>query len=704
MNISRPPPPDQTRSVSLALAGGLDTESPALRIPPGSVIGSENYEPGQMGGYERFRGFERLDGRTKPSSATVVVLGSPTGFGASVVVGATITGLSSAATGVVAYVSSGVAAAQRVALTAVTGEFASDETLKVGATVVGTATIEPNVSQATFNSMIAGAADFYRSSITAVPGSGPIRGLAILGSNIFALRDNAGATECVVHQATTGGWTPITTRVRVRFTVGNGIPAAGQTVEQWNGAVLVASGTIARFMAESGSFSAATGVGSITVTPVFGTFSSLAYTLKVGGGATFQATTSSSANIALSPGGRWRFAYHRFTAVDSSATEIAYGVDKTPVGRTGSGASGGGNFVELDSSGVLSIITGPGVSGPHCVAINADHLFISQNNQLYHSAPGLPYDWTVIAGAAQVATGSDVVELAVVPGSSASPAMLVQGNDATAVLYGTDKDTWQLNTLSDEVGAIPLTTQALGSVVSLDQQGVRNVTPTQNFGNFSINTLTAHIRAEVLSLSPVGSSVDRINGRYRLFMADGRMLSGVPGKRWQWLWCTLDIAPNVVAGREMAGSPITLIGATDGYVYQMDVGRSFDGRAIAAWLKTSFANLGSPGVLKALSTVDIEVSAESGGSLSVRSEFDYGSTIVAAGMRTTAALRPTGSQWGLGQWDRGSWDSPHAAILRVRSRGVGENVSLLFVNESAEELPHRLTSVTLRFILRRAKR
>ncbi|HIJ26297.1 MAG TPA: hypothetical protein HPP79_11555 [Gammaproteobacteria bacterium] len=47
----------------------------------------------------------------------------------------------------------------------------------------------------------------------AVPGSGDIRGIWIYGGDVYAFRDNAGGTACVMHKATISGWTVVTTPV-----------------------------------------------------------------------------------------------------------------------------------------------------------------------------------------------------------------------------------------------------------------------------------------------------------------------------------------------------------------------------------------------------------------------------------------------------------------------------------------------------------
>lgn len=52
------------------LQGGLDVVTPPIVMPPGRAISSINYEP-DINGYTRIGGFERFDGRDRPSDSTV---------------------------------------------------------------------------------------------------------------------------------------------------------------------------------------------------------------------------------------------------------------------------------------------------------------------------------------------------------------------------------------------------------------------------------------------------------------------------------------------------------------------------------------------------------------------------------------------------------------------------------------------------------
>ena len=53
---------------TIPLQGGMDLVTPPVQIPAGKAIGGANYEP-DVKGYRRIGGYERFDGRPKPSQA-----------------------------------------------------------------------------------------------------------------------------------------------------------------------------------------------------------------------------------------------------------------------------------------------------------------------------------------------------------------------------------------------------------------------------------------------------------------------------------------------------------------------------------------------------------------------------------------------------------------------------------------------------------
>ena len=192
-----------------ALAGGLDLVTPPLVRSTGSLQDCQNYECDINGGYKRVGGYERFDGHPSPSAQFYYTL--PATISGGWAIGDTLTGVTSGATAIVIGAESNTA----LYLCKVTGTFQAAEDLQISAAtiaVAGGAAYQGGASTlATDLAMYAATANQYRADISVVPGSGPVRGVWVLNDDIYAFRDNAGGTACVMHKATSGGWTTVTT-------------------------------------------------------------------------------------------------------------------------------------------------------------------------------------------------------------------------------------------------------------------------------------------------------------------------------------------------------------------------------------------------------------------------------------------------------------------------------------------------------------
>lgn len=684
----------------IRLGGGLNTADGPIKMSPGELIGSENYEPKLEGGYQRVKGCERYDGRPKPSDAVFVMLKAAAGWHADAIVGATLEGATSAATGVICYASGLLRA-----VTKVTGTFTEGEDVKVGVTTVGTdIVLEPSISASTENTIYAAAADIYRADIEEVPGEGPICGVCVVDNVVYAFRNNVGSTKQEVWQATSSGWQPITypTVYRVYFDSGNGGSDVGAFFLTQGGV----TATVHRVMRYEGSFAGgdAKGVLVLRGAPTGGSL--ITGIATIAGLGTVNLTTV-AAEVTLAPNGKWTFVPYQFDDQYFSMTPGAlpvYGVDR--VERAGL-ADGGGNCIEFDGYMAVPLNAG-GVDGPWRIACHKQHLFVVQRHVgIVHSGIGNPYDFTTIAGGGEIEVGDKVTALEPLQGSQNEGALAILCSNRTNILYGNDAEDWQLVNLSDSVGAKAYSTQTITTLIGMDEQGVRTYVPGQNFGNFSYNTITDHIRRKVTGKTPVASVIDRAEGHYRLFFDDGTWLSGMPGRRWAWGFGAYPFQVSCAVEFEIQGVSTIFMGTEDGYVMQADVGRSFDGEDITAWMKTAYAHMGSPNMRKAFRTLFVEIRGDSVGSIYVQPDYQYGETEIDEqddALAVNAPILGTDGAFDLGDWDAGSWDAKYQSNLRVRASGVGENVSTLIYSQSAVELAHEITALMWRYTPRRPLR
>ena len=184
-----------TKPKSFRLGGGLDLVTDAISIRPGRALAMMNYEPYFGGGYRRCPGFERFDGRERPSDATYL------GFDVSSAAGLSIGDFIEVTSGGSGFIC-GIDGLH-IALTKTFGVIAQGDVLTTGngSTITNTPTDRQAPDAATDEEFLLGAQDYYRSLIGQVPGSGPVQGVWRRQSTVYAWR--AGT----MYRASASGWT-----------------------------------------------------------------------------------------------------------------------------------------------------------------------------------------------------------------------------------------------------------------------------------------------------------------------------------------------------------------------------------------------------------------------------------------------------------------------------------------------------------------
>ena len=216
----------QQRVTSFALDGGEDVVSPNLVVKPGRLRSSKNYEPRTVGGYRRIDGYERYDGQPKPSLANQAFFNIDAVTN-TVAVGDKLTGSISSAVAYVVGETAGVGTAYDFPDT---DDLFVDNDVLTNVTQGNTyATVDLSTTamygpyttnSSTLSGFIGAAQGVRRALIGAVPGSGIIRGIFRLSGDLYAFRDNAGATATDLYKATSAGWVLQTLGHKIAYTTG----------------------------------------------------------------------------------------------------------------------------------------------------------------------------------------------------------------------------------------------------------------------------------------------------------------------------------------------------------------------------------------------------------------------------------------------------------------------------------------------------
>ena len=689
MRLLKSYPPYKTDYI--VLAGGLDLVTPPLQIPNGRCRLAQNMESDLDGGYISGMGYERLDGRARPSNGNYAVM-SATITGAPVV-GNTLTGVTSGATGVIIALPGG-----SFVLTKLTGSFQSAENLQVAAVTVAVST-SAAITDGASSLLLAAqyknlAADSYRADIAAIPGSGIVRGIVLLNDIWYGFRDNAGGTAGAIYKSAAGGWTLVPLLNEVRFSAGGtATPADGAVLTQ--GAV---TATVRRVVLRSGAWTGTAAGNFVIEAPSGGNFGAGAATLT--GGATVTLTAIQTA-ITILPGGRYELVVDNFTGL--ATTKRVYGCDRVNRG------------FEFDGTYYVPITTGMAADTPTHVHVHKLHLFFGFASSAQHSGPGFPFQWSPVVGAGELGMGYTVTGFKTQPGSEAAGAMAICTAGKVSVLYGNSILDWKLTPYKVDLGARAHTIQDISQTIFLDDVGITTLQATQAFGNFAAAAISNQIRPQINTkkLLAISSCLSKDKNQYRIFYSDGTAhyvtfgkssAPGPGGSTTEIVGIMPMLFPDVVrcvwSGRMNDGSEAICFGSANGFVYQMERGTSYDGADIEAYMDLAFNFSKSPRTLKSYFSAAIDVSGTAYGAYLFSFTLGYGSTDIGSSAAQTETLNLSSGAWDLGFWNTGSWDASGLTPSTVEMDGDAENVSLKIYMKSDYYAALKFNSVAMNYIPR----
>lgn len=669
----------------IRLGGGLDQVTPTLSLKPGVARRASNFECSITGGYTRVTGYERFDGHASPSAANYNILVCT--LTATVAVGNTLTGSVSGATGLVIAVDG-----SNIVITRETGFFQAGDVLNNGTSFVGTITVVQGVAadgltDATYRNL---AADEYRSSITAVPGSGSVLGVAYYNDVCYAWRNAVGGATANMYKSSATGWTLVDLGKTLSFDSGILEITAGMTVTgQSSGATLV----VTRTVLESGSWAAHTAAGQLIGHVTTGTFTA-GENLRVGA-AVYAHVATALAAITLAPNGRFETVVANFGG--GTANYKLYGCD------------GKNRAFEFDGTVYVPIRTGMTTDTPDHIIFHKQHLFLSFGASLQFSALGYPYQWSPLLGAGEIAMNAPITNLLVLPGNQSSGALGVYTRQDTSVLYGTSSANFQLSAFNTGTGAYPYTAQNLDQSYVLDDRGIISMSTSLNFGNFVPASLTMNIRPFIQShrdLS-VGSSVNRDKGQYRIFFSDGtalyltimnsQVLGSMPIQFSHGINCCID-------GENTAGGTVQFFGSTNGFVYQMDVGTSFDGEPIPANINLVYNPTKSPRILKRYRKASVELTGDSYAEIQFGYDLGYRTTALTQPADATYANDLRSAYWDEMTWDGFVWDGSDISPSEIEVTGTAENMAIRISSNSDLFNSFTVNSIIVHYTMRRGLR
>jgi hypothetical protein len=673
----------------IRLNGGLDQVTPTLSLPSGICRRAANFECSIYGGYRRILGYERFDGRPSPSEQLYSLLEVAFLPGESISAGDVITGSVSTSTAEVIIVNDKGGGIHELVVTKASGQFDVAESLEVStvpsAVVVEQLGVEPNGALAA--GYLGATADLYRADIAAVPGEGRVLGVGHYKDTVYAWRNAAGGASAKMFESTPTGWQEITLPIEMGFYDGAVLITAGMTVE---GQSSGATGQVKAVILESGSFGNSDAAGRLIFTSVSGTFTATEH-LKVGTTNNKARVLAAQSQITLLPDGKYETVVATF---GGEANTKLYGVD------------GVNRAFEFDGTYFIPVNGPVSPDKPNHLAVHKQHLFLSYGASLIFSGTTLPFNFTSLAGAGEIACPENITNLTVMPGDQTSGALAVFGLSNTSILYGSDDQSFALAVFNSSTGARPGTAKSMEQVYSFDNRGITALTTSLNFGNFVAASPTLNLRPFIvprINLA-VGSMTNTENGQYRVFFSDGTALymTVVNGRVAGTMPIQMkDAVSCVTQGLNSDGQTVAFFGATNGFVYQIDKGTSFDGEDIIGHIDLVYNATGSPRILKRYRKAVLEVTGDSYCEFGFGYKLGYGTQDLTQSATQGQSTDLRSSFWDEGQWDNVVLDGNEISPNEIDLTGSAENMAISISSISALFKPFTVNSVIVHYTPRR---
>lgn len=685
MSISFP----QMKSSYFPLVGGMDLSTPAISLPPGRAFDAQNYEPALEGGYRRIDGYERFDGRPSPTASASYKL-LPVVMTENVAIGSGVNGVVSGVGGALLKQLPGYLVLGKI----IGGTYNEAENLQVlGQTVgrtVGASTTASSISDDADYTLLA--ADVWRDDIDPVPGSGPIRGISVLNDVVYAFRDNEAGTAGKIWKATSSGWTEVAMGFELEYHSANTIMPINATVN--NG--LGASAVVKYYSIRTGSTSQGDAVGTLYFDSITGTFNP-GDPIRIGA---VQCATVGAQSKAVTrlPGGRVETVNYNFYGL--TGTNWMYGCD------------GVNPAFEFDGIRYYPIHTGNFGDTPAHIAAFKKHLFLATGNSVQVSGIEDPQSWTAITGAAEINTGEPVTAMLPAGGDATASALSIFTRQSVQTLYGNSSADFQLQTTSRSAGFAPHTVQIIGNgIFGVTARGIQALSATQSYGDFSYSTVSQLV--EPLMARKRGlecaSTVMYSKSQYRLFFSDGSgIVVGLAGDKITGIMPINygRVVRCMYTSTWTTGKERTFFGSDDGYVYEDNIGTSFDGEPIESWVRLAFNHEKSPRMRKRWRRAVLEVTAGTYCQVNFTYDLGYGHPDVSASPAVvdTPLIGSPGGYWDAFTWDQFAWDTQAVLAPSISIEGTEKNISLIFYSNRAQDGAHVLQGVTLLYSERRTER
>lgn len=639
---------DRWQTYPFEFKGGLITNLSPLQLGiqfPGSARVLRNFEPSIEGGYRRIDGFDKYDSAIVPAYGDARVHGS----------GQTGTTL------IVANLIASPLEGDTFTIAGVAGTY----TIATGGVSYSSGTKRATLTLTT--SLASSPAD--KAVITFTSGTGTIQGVAAWTGKVIAARNNS------LYRSIGSGWTKISAPAYGTVLV-NG---AGQT-----GSSLVVDGLTST--PKTGDTFSIAGVSLIYTVTADATVTSGGATLSIN--PALASSPADNAAITFLSAARDAATKYRFEKYRISTTEKICGVDSVNVPFVYDGTS----FTELH--------TAPSdVIGAEHVVWFKNQLFFAKGDKLTFTSPYTDSDFNPANGSGLISVGNAITGLIVF-----REQLIIFSQQKISRLVGNTLADFVLQPITLNVGCVDTDTiQEVGSdIMFLGPDGLRLLSGTDKFGDYSLAVVSKFIQSEMTAFIGASTSfssvVIREKSQYRIFGYNANVTTqnavGVLGTQMigdqtgTISWAELRGIKAYVADSDYYGRVETVVFShTDGYVYEMEQGNSFNGDSIIATFSTPFVPMEDPRIRKAFYKLFLYTDPQGSVTTSVNLKLDFDDEGVIQ-PDTITLSNQTGAVGFYGSstatYGTVRYGTKLKKLFQTQVVGSGFTVSLQFVSESTD--------------------
>jgi len=561
--------------------------------------------------------------------------------------------------------------------------------------------------------------EVQRALIAEVPGEGSILGIGLNEvGDLVAVRNNVHSTNSFIYRAGPTGWSdPIPGVFYGNFSDGtdsDSVFPGFQPGDIVTGSISGATAKIAGIIVQSGSWqdlsTARDAAGTKALKDVVGTFVDTDV-LSNGGTVTAEVVDGTLGEFALQPDGDYCLIRARFDAlIDLQRKNVPFFTNSVDFP------------MYYDGVQIIPILydTLPDAGGIFACAVVEfkNRLWLAYpDGQLWYSAVGDPLNWDEVDGAGTIFMEDEITALQVGQGD----VLIVFGRGSIQIIKSivdtqvsgatTQADYAFFNeTFSNVSGAIPGTVERiLGEIMYFDDRGITKLSATDAYGDFSAASLSKNVQRTLLEKKSriVTSAVHRENNQYRIFFNDktGFFFTFDVEKKVKGV-TSIKFNHDVIAcveGEDSATSTKLYFGSSDGFVYVMDSGTSFDGEPIETKLATAFYSYNSPTSWKRFRKITLEAQADKDFVFFGKPEFNYRTPNIPRSNTESYTSTGYGGVWGTGAWGLFTYGSEEVQSPALYMSGYGTNMSIRIVTRSKFTTPHVINNIITEYSLQGRK-